>query len=80
MSDWFWNSATLVKMSKTKADRWNKDPSDVIPLTTADPDFHIAPEIKNAIIKAVLDENLNYTMLDKTLEEKIANKITKKHA
>ena len=77
MSDWFWNSATKEKMAKTRADRWNKDPSDVIPLTTADPDFHIAPEIKNAVIKAVLDEDFNYTMLDKTLEEKVAQKITK---
>jgi len=50
MSDWFWNSATKEKMAKTRADRWNKDPSDVIPLTPADPAFHIAPEIKNAVI------------------------------
>ena len=77
MSDWFWNSATIEKMVKTKKDRWMKDPPDLIPLTVADPDFHIAPEIKNALIKAVIDENVNYTMLDKSLEEKCANKITK---
>jgi len=76
MSDWFWNSATIEKMVKTKKDRWMKDPPDVIPLTVADPDFYLAPEIKNALLKAIIDENVNYTMLDKSLEEKCANKIT----
>jgi aminotransferase/cystathionine beta-lyase len=78
VSDWFFNSATAKEMAeKSKSDRWKRDPPDIIPLTVADPDFHIAPEIKTAIINAVANEELNYTYTDTSLAEKCAAKITK---
>lgn len=53
-----------------------KDPHDVIPLTVADPDFHVAPDIKRAIIEAVKREDFGYKFLETSLEEKYAHKIT----
>ncbi len=76
MSDWFFNSATLEERAKAHSDRWLREEGDVIPLTVADPDFHVAPEIKRAIINAVLNDDFGYTMADKSLEEKCAKKIS----
>lgn len=75
MSDWFFNSATVKEMAKTRKDSWLNDPPDVIPLTVADPDFHVAPEIKKAIIRAVEDEDFSYKIRETLLEEKCAQKI-----
>jgi len=78
MTDWFFNSATAEERAQnSRADRWRRDPPDVIPLTVADPDFHIAPEIKTAIINAVANEEFNYTYTDTSLAEKCAEKISK---
>jgi bifunctional pyridoxal-dependent enzyme with beta-cystathionase and maltose regulon repressor activities len=76
MSDWFFNSATIEERTKSHSDRWLKEEEGVIPLTVADPDFHIAPEIKKAIIDAVENDDFNYTMGDTSLEEKCARKLT----
>ena len=77
MSDWFFNSATLEERAKAHNDRWLREEGDVIPLTVADPDFHVAPEIKRAIINAVLDDDFGYTISDTSLEEKCAEKISR---
>ena len=77
MSDWFFNSATLEERAKAHSDRWLREEGDVIPLTVADPDVHVAPEIKRAIINAVLDDDFGYTMADTSLEEKCAEKISR---
>jgi aspartate aminotransferase/cystathionine beta-lyase len=78
MSEWFFNSATAPDMEKkSKSDRWRMVSSGVIPLTVADPDFHIAPEIKTAIINAVANEEFNYSYTDTSLAEKCVEKISK---
>ena len=77
MSDWFFNSATLEERAKAHSDRWLREEGDVIPLTVADPDFHVAPEIKRAIIRAVLDDDFGYTIADTSLEERCAEKISR---
>lgn len=78
MSEWFFNSATAAEMAnKSKSDRWQTAPPGVIPLTVADPDFHIAPEIKTAIINAVANDEFNYTYRDTSLAEKCVEKISK---
>ena len=76
MSDRFFNSATIEKRAKAHSDRWLREKGDVIPLTVADPDFHVASEIKRAIINAVLNDDFGYTMADTSLEEKCAEKIS----
>jgi bifunctional pyridoxal-dependent enzyme with beta-cystathionase and maltose regulon repressor activities len=75
MSDWYFNSATLEKMAKTRKDSYLKDPPDVIQLTVADPDFRVAPEIKKAIIQAVENEDFSYKFAETSMEEKCAQKL-----
>jgi bifunctional pyridoxal-dependent enzyme with beta-cystathionase and maltose regulon repressor activities len=62
-----------------RSDRWRRDPPDVIPLTVADPDFHVAPEIKSAIISAVANDEFGYSFSDRSLHEKCASKIAEKN-
>lgn len=76
MSEWFFNSIKAEDQIKGRKDRWIRDPPDVIPLTVADPDFHVAPEIKSAIIEAVESEDFRHKMTETSLEEKCALKIS----
>jgi bifunctional pyridoxal-dependent enzyme with beta-cystathionase and maltose regulon repressor activities len=50
--DEIFNSATLDKMSYAKGDKWKKG-ADIIPLYIAEPDFTIAPEIKNVLTEEI---------------------------
>jgi len=58
----FDNSLINLSALKEKAfnNRWADFPDDVIPLTAADPDFPIAPEIINGISDYIKDGYLNY--------------------
>jgi aspartate/methionine/tyrosine aminotransferase len=59
-SDEYFNFATFESMKKIPNSKWQRHPSDVIPMWLANPDFKIAPEIKEALIKAVEAEDLYY--------------------
>lgn len=74
----FFNSATVEGMLSAPGRKWHRDPSDVIPVWLADPDFPIAPEIKRALLNAVHDEDLFYGS-DNVVREAIAAKITSKN-
>ena len=74
----FFNSATVEGMLAAPGRKWHQDPSDVIPVWLADPDFPIAPEIKRALLNAVHDEDLFYGS-DNAVREAIAAKITSKN-
>jgi len=54
------NSATIEGMLAAPGNKWHRDPSDVIGMWLADPDFPTAPFIKKALINAVQDEDLLY--------------------
>jgi len=56
----YFNSATIEIMQNIPNDKWQRYPSDVIPLWLASPDFLIAPEIKQALIQAVESNDLYY--------------------
>ena len=56
----YFNSATIERMQNLPNDKWLRHPKDVIPLWLANPDFMIAPEIKEALIKAVEANDLYY--------------------
>jgi len=76
LKDYF-NSATIDSMLKAPGEKWHKFPEDVIPLYLADPDFKVADEIKDALIKAVEEEDLFYNTDDAALEamaKKIRNR------
>jgi aspartate/methionine/tyrosine aminotransferase len=79
MKDNLFNFATIEKMQNAPRASWQKDEDGVIPLWLADPDFHAPPEIKEALIKAVKDENLYYNFFDRTAEEAMAEKIKRKN-
>jgi len=72
------NSATIEGMLAAPGIKWHRDPSDVIPLWLADPDFPTAPEIKRALINAVQDEDLFYGD-DKKTREAMAAKLRKRN-
>jgi aspartate/methionine/tyrosine aminotransferase len=55
-------------MLQRGGNKWKKFSSDVIPLYLADPDFLVADEIKNVLIKAVEEEDLFYNNDDVALE------------
>lgn len=59
-SDDLFNSATVESMVNSLNRKWQVYPKDVIPLWLASPDFKIAPEIKDALHKAVDEEDLFY--------------------
>lgn len=58
----FENQAIDIPLLQSRAFnlRWASVPADVIPLTAADPDFPIAPAIKEAIIKYTTDGYFSY--------------------
>jgi aspartate/methionine/tyrosine aminotransferase len=56
--------------------KWRRDPPDVIPLWIASPDYPIAPEIKQVLIKAVESEDLYYNS-DLVAREAMAEKINR---
>jgi len=56
----YFNSATIEIMHKLPNTKWLIYPDDVIPLWLANPDFLIAPEIKEALISAVNSSDLYY--------------------
>ena len=56
----YFNSATIESMRNLPNDKWLRYPQEVIPLWLANPDFMIAPEIKEALIKAVEANDLYY--------------------
>ena len=58
----FENTIINFDALKNKAynNRWADSPDDVIPLTAADPDFPIAPEIIHGITEYINDGYLNY--------------------
>ncbi|MFH2109750.1 MAG: pyridoxal phosphate-dependent aminotransferase [Candidatus Bathyarchaeota archaeon] len=79
-SDDILNSPTIDKMVNSLNRKWQTYPKDVIPMWLASPDFPILPEIKEALHKAVDDEDLYYNSDIKprtTIAEKIkrVNKI-----
>jgi len=63
---------------RRKGRKWTRYGPDVIPLWIADSDFHIAPQIKDAIIEAVQEEDLGYGD-DLETRKRMAEKIEKKN-
>ncbi|MBM3292139.1 pyridoxal phosphate-dependent aminotransferase [Candidatus Bathyarchaeota archaeon] len=59
-SDKYFNSATIEEMVNSLNSKWQRYPKDVIPLWLASPDFKVAPEIKEALHKAVDAEDVFY--------------------
>lgn len=53
-------SVRLDLLRKYSHNRWGKLPEDVIPLTAADPDFQVAPEIREAIQRIGADGTFSY--------------------
>ena len=72
----YFNSATIEKMRKLPNSKWLRYPEDVIPLWLANPDFIIAPEIKQALIEAVKANDLYYNN-DDHAREAMAEKISR---
>ena len=72
------NFATVEEMASKPRIKWKRDPEGVIPLWIADPDFHVAPEIKEALIKAVEEERLFYDD-DVEAREAMAEKIRRRN-
>jgi aspartate/methionine/tyrosine aminotransferase len=70
----YFNSATIESMQNLPNDKWLRYPKDVIPLWLANPDFLIAPEIKEALIKAVEANDLYYNS-DRPARQAMAEKI-----
>lgn len=70
----YFNSATVDGMADSLNAKWQRYPRDVIPLWLASPDFGVAPEIKEALHKAVDDEDLYYNS-DLPAREAMAEKI-----
>lgn len=60
MSSDYFNSATIESMVDSPNSKWKKYPKDVIPLWLASTDFKIAPEIKDALHRAVDNEDVFY--------------------
>ncbi|MBN1682334.1 pyridoxal phosphate-dependent aminotransferase [Candidatus Bathyarchaeota archaeon] len=71
-----YNSARAEDWVKSTHSKWTRFPKDVIPLWIASPDFPIAPEIKNAIITAVNNDDVSYSS-DSDTKQLIAEKIQK---
>ena len=56
----YFNSATVETMQRLPNSKWLRYPKNVIPLWLANPDFLIAPEIKQALTEAVDASDLYY--------------------
>lgn len=72
------NSATIEGMLEAPGKKWHRDPSDVIPLWLADPDFPIAPSIKKGLLNAVHDEDVFYNT-DLPARKAMADKIERRN-
>jgi len=72
----YFNSATVEKMQGLPNSKWLRYPKDVMPLWLANPDFIIAPEIKQALIRAVEASDLYYNN-DDMAREAMAEKINR---
>jgi bifunctional pyridoxal-dependent enzyme with beta-cystathionase and maltose regulon repressor activities len=73
----YFNSATIESQQLIPGAKWHKYASDVIPLYLAEPDFLIADEIEQALLKAVRSGALLYHYEPKTyvaMVEKIKRK------
>jgi len=60
MPDFSDDSVNLQLLRKRAKNRWGALPRDVIPLTAADPDFPVAPEIRAAISERALEGVFSY--------------------
>ena len=74
----YFNSATIENMLKTPNSKWLRYSKDVIPLWLANPDFLIAPEIKEALITAVCSNDLYYNS-DQRAREAMVEKILREN-
>jgi len=64
----------LEDMRRRKGRKWNTYGPDVIPLWIADADFPVVPEVKAAIIKALIEEDFYYSD-SADLREMMADKV-----
>ena len=67
---------TIERMRNRPSLKWGRDSPDVIPLWIASPDYPIAPEIKDSLLKAVESEDLYYNT-DTGAKEAMAEKVTR---
>jgi len=72
------NERTIEGCLAAPGSKWRRYPPDVIPMYVADPDFPVADEIKDALIKSVREEDLFYNT-DVEVREAMADKITSKN-
>lgn len=72
------NFATVEEMVSKPRIKWKRESKGVIPLWIADPDFHVAPEIKEVLIRAVEEERLFYED-DVEAREAMAEKIRRRN-
>lgn len=72
------NERTIEGCLAAPGSKWRRYPPDVIPMYVADPDFPVADEIKDALIKSVREEDLFYNT-DVEIREAMADKITSKN-
>ncbi len=72
------NERTIEGCLAAPGSKWRRYPPDVIPMYVADPDFPVADEIKDALIKSVREEDLFYNT-DVEIREAMADKITAKN-
>jgi len=65
----FFNSATIEGMLASKrTEKWHSHPNGVIPLSLAETDFPVAPEIMKALMDGVNNQDVFY-MGDRTIEK-----------
>ena len=74
--DEIFNYPTVERMRNKPSLKWGRDPPDIIPLWIASPDYPIAPEIKDALLKAVESEDLYYNT-DISAREAMAEKVSR---
>ena len=72
--DALFEKPTIERMKASPNSKWNRDPTDVISMWLASPDFPIVPEIKKAVIKAVEAEDMYYSS-DINTREAMAEKL-----
>jgi len=63
---------------RRKGRKWTRFSPDVIPLWIADSDFHVPPQVKNALVEAIQEEDLGYGN-DSDARGRMAEKIRKKN-
>ena len=64
--DPFADDQVPLHLLRTRAfnQRWAEQPPDVIPLTAADPDFAVAPRIRERLARWCADEGIEHTRFD----------------